>query len=332
MIAEIINTLPWPVLLLVGAVIWDKIIGDPRTSFHPVVLIGQFIGLIEKILLWPNHSVWQKRLTGAVLVFIVLTTTYEVFWYVVQFTAWLPVEGNLLIQTFLLSFTISPRSLAEAGKEIRLLLEADNIVEARKKVGWIVGRDTEKMTEAEATRATVETIAENIVDGIISPLFYAMIGGLPLAFLYRSVNTLDSMVGYRNEKYGNFGMVAARVDDIFNWIPARLTGLILILAAFVLKYDYKNAYRMQRRDAKKHPSPNSGFPESTVAGALGIQLGGLNYYGGMPSLRALMGDCTKILQSHHIEQVTKLMYLTTWLFVVLAAVLLQGLQHLGGLW
>lgn len=332
MITEIINFCSWPVLLLVGALVWDKIVGDPRSPLHPVVLIGQLISLLEKVLLCPSHSVWQKRLAGAVLVFIVLTTTYEFFWYVIQFTAWLPHEGNLLVQTFLLSFTISPRSLAQAGKEIRQLLEAANMVEARKKVGWIVGRDTEKLTEAEATRATVETIAENIVDGIISPLFYAVIGGLPLAFLYRSVNTLDSMVGYRNEKYGNFGMVAARVDDIFNWIPARLTGLLLILAAFVLKYDYKNAYKMQRRDAKKHPSPNSGFPESTVAGALGIQLGGLNYYGGMPSLRALMGDATQILQSHHIEKVTRLMYVTTWLFVVLAAALLHGLQYMGGLW
>jgi adenosylcobinamide-phosphate synthase len=221
----------------------------------------------------------------------------------------------------LLSFAITPRSLAEAGREIKDYLLAGDLVQARTKVGWIVGRDTDSLDEAGATRATVETVAENIVDGIVSPLFYAAIGGVPLAFLYRAVNTLDSMVGYKNEKYLHFGMVAARVDDVFNYIPARLTGLLIIIAAFILRYDAKGAMKTILRDAAKHPSPNSGIPEAAVAGALGIRLGGLNYYGGVASFRAYMGEPYKPLVAKHIQQTTQLMALVTGLTVVVVVLL-----------
>jgi adenosylcobinamide-phosphate synthase len=187
--------------------------------------------------------------------------------------------------------------------------------QARYKVGWIVGRDTANLNTAEVTRATVETVAENIVDGIISPLFYAVLGGVPLAFLYRAVNTMDSMIGYKNEKYQDFGMVAARVDDVFNYIPARITGLYIILAAALLKKDVKGAFQAIKRDAVKHPSPNSGFSEAGVAGALGIRLGGLNYYGGVPSLRAYMGVAKCQLTPIYIEHTIQIMYMVTILFV-----------------
>jgi adenosylcobinamide-phosphate synthase len=226
----------------------------------------------------------------------------------------------------LLAFTMTPRSLAEAGREIKRYLDAGDLEQARFKVGWIVGRDTARLDTAEVTRATVETVAENIVDGIISPLFYAFIGGVPLAFLYRAVNTLDSMVGYKNDKYRDFGMVAARVDDVFNYIPARITGLLLIVAAVFLGLDACRAAKAILRDAAKHPSPNSGIAEAGVAGALGIRLGGLNYYGGVPSLRAHMGDPLHETAPIHITRTIRLMYTVTILFVVAAT----GLARLAG--
>lgn len=306
--------------VIIGAVILDRLIGDPRTSLHPVVVIGNFIAWLERRLLRTEHSQTHKKLAGALLVAVVLTIVYILVWLIMTglhfLHPWMAYIGGAV----LLSFTISTRSLAEAGREIAGFLNCGNMEQARYKVGWIVGRDTANLDTGEVTRATVETVAENIVDGIISPLFYAAIGGVPLAFLYRAVNTMDSMVGYKNEKYRDFGMVAARVDDVFNYIPARMTGLLIILAAGLLKHDANGAFEAIRRDAVKHPSPNSGFSEAGVAGALGIRLGGLNYYGGVPSLRAYMGNEKCQLTPIHIEQTIQVMYVVTMLFVAVIAV------------
>ncbi|MBU2703010.1 adenosylcobinamide-phosphate synthase [Sporomusaceae bacterium BoRhaA] len=306
-------------LLPLGALLFDILIGDPRTSFHPVALIGRMISLFEKSLLKPHASSFMKKTSGGLLVFLVLTLTYEIIWYVCtcldKLDTWEAVVGRAL----LLSLAISPRSLAEAGFEIRHYLVKKNIKEARRKVGWIVGRDTGHLSAGEVTRATVETVAENIVDGVIAPLFFAALGGVPLAFLYRAVNTLDSMVGYKNEKYSDFGMIAARTDDIFNYIPARITGLLLLGAVCLLRLDIVSAVKTFWHDASKHPSPNSGIPESIVAGALHIQLGGVNYYGGIPSHRATMGQADEALTSDHIKKTVWLMYVTTLLFVLIYA-------------
>ena len=164
----------------------------------------------------------------------------------------------------------------------------------------------------------METIAENIVDGVISPLFFFFLGGVPLAVAYRAANTMDSMIGYKNEKYLFFGRAAARTDDAWNYIPARITGLLLVLAAWLLKYDWREAWRMMRRDAAKHPSPNGGFTEATVAGALGIRLGGLNYYFGRPSFRTYMGEPRQELSPRHISGAIRLMYAATILFLLAA--------------
>lgn len=300
------------------AVFVDLLIGDPRTRWHPVVLIGQLIAFFEKLLRRPGASVLSQQIAGAVLVLLVLGAVYSAVRALMHFLGAVHPLAELAGGALLLCFAITPRSLAAAGQEIGKYLLAGDLVRARAKVGWIVGRDTDRLDEGEITRATVETIAENIVDGIISPLFYVVIGGVPLAFMYRAVNTLDSMVGYKNEKYLHFGMVAARVDDVFNYIPARLTGLLLIIAADVLRYDAKGAWRAICRDASKHPSPNSGIPEAAVAGALGIRLGGLNYYGGVASFRAYMGVARQPLAAKHIEQTVRLLYLTTGFMTMLA--------------
>lgn len=306
--------------LVLGAVIVDRLVGDPRTSLHPVVLIGKLIAWLERCLLNEKSSVVYKKLAGAVLVTIVLATVYAISWMIITALNAIHPWGGYIGGAVLLSFTISTRSLAEAGREIAGFLNNGNIKQARFKVGWIVGRDTGKLDVPEVTRATVETVAENIVDGVISPLFYAVIGGVPLAFLYRAVNTMDSMVGYKNEKYRDFGMVAARVDDIFNYIPARITGLLIIIAAAMLKKDANGAWKAIRRDAAMHPSPNSGFAEAGVAGALGVRLGGLNYYGGVASLRAYMGEANNELKPIHIEHTIQIMYLVTTLFIAAAFV------------
>lgn len=299
----------------VMAVLFDGLVGDPRSKLHPVVLIGNLISFLESYLLNPNHSRKCQKWLGCTLVILVLFLTYITTTVVMAALASIDPTAVWLGGAFLLSFTISPRSLAAAGQEIKQYLLQQNIEQARYKIGWIVGRDTKDLDVSEVTRATVETIAENIVDGIISPLFYFALGGLPLAFLYRAVNTMDSMIGYKSDKYIAFGMVAARTDDVFNFIPARITAVLIVLTALLLRFDSKNAFRSIKRDAHKHPSPNSGYAEAGVAGALGVRLGGTNYYGGVKSFRSYMGEEREKLAPVHIQQTISIMYLVTGLFV-----------------
>ena len=310
-------------IVSVAAFILDCLIGDPRSKFHPVVLIGNLIAWLEKRFYRAEDSNMTKFSMGFLLMLLVLLISYDVAWGVVTAAAgesWL----SYGVQALLLSFTISPRSLAAAGKEIQQYLWADDLAEARKKVGWIVGRDTQSLDASEVTRATVETIAENIVDGIIAPFFFFFLGGAPLAVAYRAANTMDSMIGYKNDKYLYFGRAAARLDDVLNYIPARITGILLVLAAGILRLDMKNAWRIMRRDAAQHPSPNGGFPEAATAGALGIRLGGMNSYFGKPHFRAYMGDPLETLAAPHITGAIRLMYTATVLFLLVAGVLSLG--------
>ena len=308
-----------PMITAVAALLIDALIGDPRSRFHPVVLMGKLILILELFLRRDADSYSAKIVKGGILVAIVLAVSYGAGLAVViladstgSFTA------KIFIEAVALSFMISPRSLAEAGHEIYALLSAENLEQARYKVGWIVGRDTANLNEAEIVRATVETISENTVDGIISPLFFFAVGGLPLAVAYRAANTMDSMLGYKNPRYLYFGRVAARFDDVANFIPARITAALFIASALILNLDFKNAFAMMRRDASKHPSPNGGYAEATVAGALNIRLGGINSYFGVPSFRAYMGDPIESLQASHILLAIRLMYTATIIFLMLA--------------
>ena len=294
----------------------DAVIGDPRSKLHPVVLIGNLIAGIEGMLYSKDDSDNRKLILGGFLVVLVLLFTFTVVNGIMNLVNLLDnVYVITLIEAFFLSFTISPKSLAAAGKELYDYLAADDLEQARYKVGWIVGRDTEELTPGEVSRATIETIAENTVDGIIAPLFYFAIGGVPLAFLYRAVNTLDSMVGYKNDRYMYFGRVAARTDDVLGYIPARITGLLFVVSAFILGYDGKKAWQILRRDAAKHPSPNGGWAEATVAGALHIRLGGFNSYFGRVHFREYMGDPIEELGLDHIMKTIRLMYTDTILFL-----------------
>ena len=307
----------------VVAFLIDALIGDPRSKLHPVVLIGKLISLLEKILRRDLDNPAIKIFKGGVLVSIVVASSFLIGIGLEILTQEIPsLAGKIFAQALVLSFMISPRSLGDAGREIYFLLEKENLALAREKVGWIVGRDTAHLNEAEVSRATIETVAENTVDGIISPLFYFAIGGLPLAIAYRAINTMDSMLGYKNEKYFYFGRVAARLDDVANFIPARMTGILFINAAIILRLDYKNAFKMMVRDAAKHPSPNGGWAEASVAGALNIRLGGMNYYFGEPHFRAYMGEPNEILEAVHILGAIRMMYTATILFLIYACLIL----------
>ena len=306
----------------VAAFLFDALIGDPRSKFHPVVLIGNLISFLEKIFRRDSDGYIKKICKGGILVSLVLAISYGAgVLILILATLTKSLTVKIFVEAIVLSFMISPRSLAEAGRELYYLLTVGNLAQARYKVGWIVGRDTNYLNEAEIVRATIETVSENTVDGIISPLFYFAVGGLPLAIAYRAVNTMDSMLGYKNEKYFYFGRVAARLDDVANFIPARITAILFIAAAFILRLDYKNAFDMMKRDAHKHPSPNGGYAEATVAGALNIQLGGINSYFGVPHFRAYMGDPNEILEPAHILGAIRLMYTATVIFLCLSIII-----------
>ncbi len=295
----------------------DTIIGDPRTKYHPVVLMGKLIALLEHCFYRADDSDNKKFVMGIMLVIITLLISYEVAAAIMMLSYQIPFSwGSAAVGGLLLSFTISPNSLAKAGKGIYALLIIGELTEAREKVGWIVGRDTKDLDDAEIARATIETIAENTVDGIIAPLFFFVLGGVPLAVLYRAANTMDSMIGYKNEKYLYFGRGAAKLDDVLNYIPARITAMLFLFSALILGFDYRNAYRIMQRDAAKHPSPNGGYAEATMAGALHIRLGGMNSYFGRKSFRAYMGDAMVLIVPQHIMAAIRMMYTATVLFII----------------
>ncbi|MCR5177247.1 MAG: adenosylcobinamide-phosphate synthase CbiB [Anaerovibrio sp.] len=306
----------------IAAFLIDAVIGDPRSNFHPVVLIGKLIAALEGPLYRKEDSNTRKLMLGGLLACIVLLFTFLLVNGIMNIVNMLNnYYVSMLIEAFLLSFTISPKSLAAAGKELYGYLAAGDLENARYKVGWIVGRDTDQLDSGEVSRATVETIAENTVDGIIAPLFFFLIGGLPVAYLYRAVNTLDSMVGYRNERYLYFGRVSARLDDVLGYIPARITGLLFVVSAFILRYDGKKSWKILWRDAGKHPSPNGGWAEASVAGALKIRLGGYNSYFGKVHFRAYMGDPDETINKEHIIKTICMMYTDVILFLLVCHIL-----------
>ncbi|MBB6734332.1 adenosylcobinamide-phosphate synthase CbiB [Cohnella zeiphila] len=297
------------VLIALLAIAVDWLVGDPARLPHPVVGIGKLISFLEKRLLRNGLPSAAARLRGTALTLTVTASSGALAWAAVALAGLLHPWLGLAANVWLVSTTFAVKGLKQAAYRVYNPLVKGDLAEAREKVGWIVGRDTGDLSEKEVARAAVETVAENTVDAFVSPLFFALLGGAPLAMLYRAANTLDSMVGYRNEKYRDFGWASARLDDVLNWIPARLTGWLLALTAAVRKGASASAsLRAIRRFAKLHPSPNSGIPESAVAGALGIELGGTNRYGGVVSERARMGWPTRELRADDIVSAVGMLY------------------------
>jgi adenosylcobinamide-phosphate synthase len=260
----------------------DLAIGDPRAIPHPVQLIGKAIEGSEKRL----RQWFGARTGGMVLtVWIVSFSTFAA--YIVMRVLKAPDEGVLsfigtAVYVYMISTTLALKGLVES---VRKIVSESDVQEARKKLSMIVGRDTDQLDEEAVRRAAVESLAENTSDGVVAPLLYLAIGGLPLAMAYKAVNTLDSMVGYKNEKYRDFGYYSAKLDDVLNYIPARITGLMIVVATYLISgFDMKRAVRsfsVMRRDGRNHTSPNSGVPEAAMAGALNARFGGPSTYGGV---------------------------------------------------
>ncbi|SDC33752.1 MULTISPECIES: adenosylcobinamide-phosphate synthase CbiB [unclassified Candidatus Frackibacter] len=305
------------IIIVFIALILDLLIGDPNWIPHPVVIIGKFISWGEEQLRSIAKTELAERVTGILLALLTIFFTWLITYGIITISTSINEWLGIIIKILLLTTTLSVKGLADASKGIYQQLLNNDLQQARERLNWIVGRDTEKLSESEVVRATVETVAENTVDGILSPLFYAFIGGAPLAMAYKAVNTLDSMLGYKNQQYQYFGWAAARIDDLANLIPARISGLLFPIAAFLLRKNGLKSFKMVLRDAKKHPSPNGGYPEAAVAGALGVRLGGLNYYHGESSFREYLGDKVRDLESNDIQDMIYLMYITTGLFVVI---------------
>jgi adenosylcobinamide-phosphate synthase len=306
------------IFILMGAVLLDLVMGDPRWLPHPVIGIGNLISYTEKRL-----NIGRGRKTkGIFFTIFIVGIVFLVTWFIVSLAYHVHPYLGILAEIYLISTTMAIKGLREAAIKVVVPLCKGDIVEARKQLSWIVGRDTEALPEPEVVRGTVETVAENTVDGITAPLFWAFIGGAPLALAYRAVNTLDSMVGYKNEKFLLFGWASARLDDVCNWVPAKVTSLCIWLSSLVINFfplllrNQGTTHRMftcsaiqiTLRDAPKHPSPNSGWSEAMVAGLLGIQLGGTNYYQGILSERARMGDPLRELHRGDIYHAITLMH------------------------
>lgn len=305
------------VYLLLSAYIVDRIVGDPRWIPHPVVLMGKGIVWLEKAIRRCFTNERQLKLAGLLFPLVFVAGSYGLVRLLLEFFRWFHPWIAWVAEIWLISTTVATKGLANAGLEIYQSLSQGKIEQARKALSMVVGRDTENLDESEISRGAVETVAENIVDAIVSPLFFAAIGGAPLAMAYRAANTLDSMVGYKNEKYQNLGWASAKWDDLLNYIPARIAALLLVAASWMQGWNSKRCWETIRRDARLHPSPNSGFTESGIAGALGIQLGGLNYYQGIPSHRAEMGEALRRIEALDIVRTVSLMKLLSILFIFL---------------
>ncbi|TCZ73769.1 cobalamin biosynthesis protein CobD [Paenibacillus albiflavus] len=313
--------------IVIAAILLDLIIGDPSWPTHPVILIGRCISLLEKRLLTSKETVLSSR--AKLWRGVMLTVTITIFsglalWGIVAMAAWIHPWLGYAISVWFIASTIAVKGLKQAAYQVLKPIRSGHMEDARKYTGYIVGRDTKDLPEGELTRAVVETVAENIVDAVISPLFFALLGGAPFAMLYRASNTLDSMVGYRNERYLYFGRASARWDDVMNWIPARLTGVLLLIVALIdRKLSAVRGFRSIITFARKHPSPNSGIPESAVAGAIGIELGGCNIYGGVVSERARLGWPLRERNADDIVLTVRMLYGTV--YVVMGGLLIWAM-------
>ncbi|QAY68340.1 cobalamin biosynthesis protein CobD [Paenibacillus protaetiae] len=295
-----------------AAIAIDWIIGDPKWPTHPVIWIGRLIRILERKLLTGRQSPKQAKAAGIVLALVTLAVSWGVMQVIAAAADWIHPWLGYAVSVWFISTTIAVKGLKDAGMHVYRPLVEGRLDEARKYAGYIVSRDTDQLTPADTARAAVETIAENTVDAFVSPVVFALLGGAPLAMLYRAANTLDSMVGYRNEQYIHFGWCSARTDDALNYIPARIAGLLMSLAALVLpRLSAVNAVKAAAIFARRHPSPNSGIPESAAAGAMGVELGGVNYYFGVASERARMGWKRRELQPDDIKGAIRLLYATS---------------------
>jgi adenosylcobinamide-phosphate synthase len=274
--------------LLIGAFVLDLVIGDPRWLPHPVVFMGKVISYGERHLRSCNAR--RDLLAGMALSLLLIALSAAMAAALVDIFHLLPFWLSFIASAALASTTLATRGLLDAVARIETPLIDRNLPEARQRLSDIVGRDTSALNQDEVLRASMESLAESTCDGIVAPLFYLFLGGIPLAIAYKAINTLDSMIGYRTERYFYFGKFAARLDDVVNYIPARLTALFIVVAALPARLNPARAFQAVRRDHANHLSPNAGYPEAALAGAFGIRLGGPSIYFGEEVYKPYMGD------------------------------------------
>ncbi len=295
--------------LLLGTVL-DYFIGDPHKIPHPVVLIGNLIsGLEAKLNKSKDLTSKQKQQRGQVLVIIVLVITFISSTLLIYLSYYLNVFCGLIVEMILSCYCLAFRSLVKESTAVTQAYEQEGIEAARKSLSMIVGRDTYNLDFKDVLKADVETIAENSSDGIIAPFIYLLLGGPSLGLTYKAINTMDSMLGYHNDKYEDFGKAAAIMDDIVNIIPSRVTAIIVILCSrlFGREYDYKEAKAVYKRDRYNHKSPNSAQSESAFAGALGLMLGGPSYYFGKLVEKPYIGNQKKTIETDDVKRANRLL-------------------------
>ena len=310
--------LHYSMLALAAGFILDLMIGDPRWLYHPVCLIGNLIAFLEKILrkIFPKTDKGELA-AGIVEVILVCLLSGGIPFLILHILYGISVWAGFALETFWCYQLLATKSLKTESMKVYDRLKNGTLDEARYAVSMIVGRDTQSLTEEGVTKAAVETVAENASDGVIAPMFYMAIGGVWLMFLYKGINTMDSMLGYKNDKYLYFGRCAAKLDDVANYIPARLSGWLMVAASAFVKMDVKNAAKIYRRDRRNHASPNSAQTESVCAGLLGLRLAGDASYHGVLHKKKYIGDALREITPEDIPASCKLMYMTTVLMVVL---------------
>lgn len=307
--------------LIIGYLL-DLIIGDPQGFPHPIRLIGNIITKLENILRINLNNEEDERKSGIILWFIVVGFSFIVPFMILYFIYEINEYLGITLESIMCYYILATRSLKDESMKVYTSLKNNNLTEARKFLSYIVGRDTENLDEISIAKATVETVAENASDGVIAPLIFIIIGGAPLGFMYKAINTLDSMVGYKNERYINFGRFSAMADDVANFIPSRISAYLMIAASFIIGLDYKSAYRIFKRDRFNHKSPNSAQTESVCAGALNIMLGGSNYYKGILVQKPTIGDNMREIEIQDIKKANKLMYATSIICLIIGVVIL----------
>lgn len=298
------------ILSLYIGYITDLIVGDPYSFPHPVKYIGKLIKVVENFVRKTAKTDRGLKIGGFFLWFVTVGTTFAVTYLIVKLARFNTIV-YVAVNSILIYTTLATKCLKDEAKKIYEVLKTGDLQKSRTQLSYIVGRDTENLDEKEIIRATVETVAENTVDGLIAPLFYAFIGGAPLAMAYKAINTLDSTVGYKNEKYLHIGFASAKIDDIANYIPSRISVILFTIGNFFLGNDYKNCFKISIRDRKNHKSPNCAFSEGAVAGALGIQLGGTNVYFGETVYKPTIGDKTREIEVEDIARTNKILYATS---------------------
>ena len=303
---------------LIIAFFLDLIFGDPDFPLHPVRLMGGVIWLFEKLfrLIFPKTKAGE-RTAGFFMAVFTIAVCGGVPLVGLYFAYSFNMALGIAIEAVICYFMLSAKSLAKASKGVYNALSAGDVETARYRVSMIVGRDTDSLDDTGIAKAAVETVAENTSDGIIAPLFYMAIGGAVLGCVYKAINTMDSMVGYKSKKYINFGAFAARLDDVANFIPSRIAAVLMIISAKLLRYDAHNALVIFTRDSRNHASPNSGQTESVVAGALRIQLGGDAYYFGELYKKPTIGDDWHDVTYTDILRTNRMMYVTAFLAAVI---------------